>query len=362
MKNKFILEYFNFSTKERNGFIVILIILISITTTNIIIKNYKDKSKYNFEDFENDIDSFLSSQNELPIAEELFYFDPNTATREDFRKLGLSTKAINSICNYREKGGKFYTTEDFQKIYNITNEEYDKVKNHIVIEKSKKDTKQDKYKKTKKEYDLFDFDPNTATKAELENLGLKSWQIENIFKYRERVGTYKQPEDLKKTYGIDDKTYDRLKNNIKISETEKNIITTERKNLSINLNIASEVELQQLRGIGPAYSKRIVEYREKLGGFINTNQLMEVYGFTSELLQQVQDYLIIETDDIKKINLNTAEYKNLISHPYIDKNNTTKILNYRKFAGEIKSFDELLQQKAVDKEFYDKLLPYFTVE
>ncbi|MDR1761097.1 MAG: helix-hairpin-helix domain-containing protein [Bacteroidales bacterium] len=366
MKNKFIREYFSFSVRERKGFVIIVIILFTVIITNIIITNHKDGSKYNFGQFENDIDIFMSSQIQEEFETELFHFDPNTVSREDLKRLGLSPKAISSIFNYREKGGKFYKPEDLEKIYNVTTEEYNRIKDYIQIECYSLNKKKN-YKKSakKKEYNLFDFDPNSVSTEDMNNLGLKSWQVENIVKYRNNGNIFKTPEDLKKIYGIDEKTYKRLSPYIKIPElliVEENVNSVGENSFTITINTATETELQKLYGIGPVYSKRIVEYREKLGGFINVNQLMEVYGFTEDLLTNIQKHLIIDKDNIRKINLNTAEYKDLISHPYIDKDNTIKILNYRKFAGEIKSFKELLDQKAIDKNFYDKLMPYFTTE
>jgi competence ComEA-like helix-hairpin-helix protein len=342
--------------------LVLCIILIFIITAKFIITNHKDKSKYDFSKFENDIDSFLSYQDNTDFTTELFYFDPNTISDKDLNKLGLSAKAINSICNYREKGGKFYKAEDVRKIYNISEEEYLRIKDYIIIENKNNSTK-----KQQNIYysNLFEFDPNIATGKDFEILGLNSWQIENILKYRKKGGTFKSSEDFGKIYGIDKKTYEKLKSFIRISPIEQNENTTylpDEKSIIINLNTATENELQTLKGIGPAFSKRIIEYREKLGGYYTVDQLIEVYGFSEDLLSSIREYIRVDPDNIKKINLNTAEYKELISHPYINKDYTVKILNYRNFAGKIESFEELLKQKAIDENFYIKLSPYFITE
>jgi competence ComEA-like helix-hairpin-helix protein len=319
-----------------------------------------------FADFENQIDVFLSYA--APDLEngERFDFDPNSATKEDFLRMGLSMKTVNGILSFREKGWKFYKPEDLEKVWEILPEEYEAVKDYIKIENSSSYSQTTYKKKTydkKQSGELFEFDPNTAEKDEFEALGLKSWQADNIIKFREKGGVFRTPADFAKVYGIEPETFSKLEPYIIIDEeTLPQANTVAKSNAIININSASEVDFQKLSGIGPAYSKRIVEYRTRLGGFISIDQIREVYGMTEELFESIKANLVLDEIDIKKVNINTAEYKDLVYHPYISKENAKNILNYRNFAGKIKSFDELLKQKAINKEFFDKLNPYITVE
>ncbi|HOZ29765.1 MAG TPA: helix-hairpin-helix domain-containing protein [Bacteroidales bacterium] len=365
MKSKFVKEYFNFSKRERNGLIVLLSILAIIIITRIIIVNISDNNKKNFNEFENEIDLFLSYS--MPDLEngERFYFDPNTATKEDFLRMGLCVKTVNSIIAYRDKGWKFYKAEDLEKVYEITPEEFAAIKDYINIEsKSYKNTNNFYDKKTQKETKLFQFDPNLATKEEFLSLGFKPWQADNIIKFRDKGGVFKSFDDLANIYGLDQEHVEKLKPYVVISDKFKNYTPPTKKdpNIILDLNSATETDLQKISGIGPSYAKRIVEYKTRLGGFINVVQLKEVYGMTEELYSSIYGNFTINTDNTKKININTAEYFDLVSHPYISKENAKNILNYRNFAGKIKSTDELIKQKAVDKEFYDKILPYICTE
>ncbi|MBQ1720196.1 MAG: helix-hairpin-helix domain-containing protein, partial [Bacteroidales bacterium] len=121
-------------------------------------------------------------------------------------------------------------------------------------------------------------------------------------------------------------------------------------------------DFQKLKGIGEAYSKRIVAYREKLGGFISVEQLREVYGMTDELYNSISANLEIKGEPVRKININTADFKILVSHPYIDKNIAKAILDYRDFAKTIKSTDELVKQKALSQSDYVKISKYISAE
>lgn len=59
----------------------------------------------------------------------------------------------------------------------------------------------------------------------------------------------------------------------------------------INVNTASFAELQKLPGIGPAYSKRIIEYREKHGKFTSVDELIEIKGIGKKRLEKLQPFV-----------------------------------------------------------------------
>ena len=177
-------------------------------------------------------------------------------------------------------------------------------------------------------------------------------------KYRNKGGKFKQASDITNIYGIDKDFADKIMPYIKI-ETKSE---TAHCDILVNVNTATEADFQKLKGIGAAYSKRIVAYREKLGGFVAVEQLREVYGITDELYNSISANLEIKGEPVRTININTADFKTLVSHPYIDKNIANAILNYRDFAKTIKSTDELVKQKAISHNEYDKISKYISVK
>jgi len=365
MKN-FFKEYFNFSKREQNGLIVLFVLLAAIIGTNIFVSVRKSNQKVDFSDFETEIDSFLVYQQTHFDDSELFAFDPNTASREDLLRLGLSPKSVNGIMNYREKGYKFYKPEDITRVRTLKLEEYEVIKDYIVIERQQygNNYSRSEYRHEYRDngnaqtVEFFEFDPNTATKDELEQLGFKSWQAENILKYRSKGGRFKQPADITKIHGVDADFAEKLMPYIKIESSQE----TASYDVIVNLNTASESDLQKLKGIGAAYSKRIIDYRNKLGGFVTVEQVREVYGMTDELYDGILPHLKVGNEPVRTININTADFKTLVSHPYIDKKIANAILNYRDFAKTIKSTDELVKQKALSKSEYDKISKYISVE
>ena len=80
-------------------------------------------------------DKRKSSYNEKMTPKgELFYFDPNTITTSDWKRLGLRDKTIKTIENYLSKGGHFYKPDDLQKIYGLHDDEYERLRPYIKIE------------------------------------------------------------------------------------------------------------------------------------------------------------------------------------------------------------------------------------
>ncbi len=79
-----------------------------------------------------------------------------------------------------------------------------------------KDAKDEAMDENKIGSKLFYFDPNTADSTQLLQLGLRPWQVRNIYKYRARGGVYQCKEDFAYVYGLTVKDYRRLEPYIRI--------------------------------------------------------------------------------------------------------------------------------------------------
>ena len=216
----------------------------------------------------------------------------------------------------------------------------------------------------------FDFDPNIITIEELRALGLSEKQANTIDNYKSKGGKFRKKEDFKKMYCISDVEYEVLAPFIKISSPKKSEETPYTKStayssktvFTVNLNEADTLDLKELRGIGSAFSKRIVAYRTRLGGFYDKNQLLEVYGFSEELLMQIENSLIIDTAMVRKINLNTASIDEMKKHPYLDYYKAKAIATYREKVKPFDNIEEILLANLIYEETFNKIKPYLTAE
>jgi competence ComEA-like helix-hairpin-helix protein len=219
----------------------------------------------------------------------------------------------------------------------------------------------------------FPFDPNTMTFSEWKRLGLTEQQAQQIINYQSKGGYFRYKTDLEKIYSITKEDYQTLEPYIQLAskqeyktkenyETKERYKTEERKIHKVELNEINDIELQKIPGIGQKTASYIVKYRERLGGFININQLTEVYRMDSSRYLQISSYLYVNPDNIKKININKAEVQELTKHPYIDFYIAKSIVVHRKNYGDYGKAEDIKQAIFLYEELYQKIIPYLSVE
>ena len=131
-----------------------------------------------------------------------------------------------------------------------------------------------------------------------------------------------------------------------------------RRALTVELNSADTTTLQLLSGIGPAFARRIVRYRERLGGFVSTEQLLEVYGFTPELLAHIAPHLTLDSTHRNRIAVNSVPLKQFIKHPYVDYYFARDLVNLRSRGVTFSTPDDLRTLPSCTDTLLSKLLPY----
>lgn len=126
----------------------------------------------------------------------------------------------------------------------------------------------------------------------------------------------------------------------------------------IDINRADSVQLLPLPGIGPVFAGRIIKYRSLLGGYASVDQVMEVYGISKETMDVITDRIVIDTSLIIRLDLNSATFRELLRHPYLEYENVKSIVNYRDFAGTIQSLQELEDNFILPDSVMNKVIPY----
>lgn len=231
------------------------------------------------------------------------------------------------------------------------------------------------YSKTKGE--LFYFDPNTLSTQGWKKLGLRDKTIHTIQNYISKGGHFKKPENLQKIYGLFPDEYERIAPYIKIesvAENTENAITNKSvldnqpaKTYSprysvIDINTADTSAFITLPGIGSKLAARIVNFRDKLGGFYSINQVGETFGLPDSTFQKIKQYLKLENVLVKKININTATVDELKAHPYIKYSLANPIIAYRNEHGPFEKIEDIKKVMAVTEEVYIKIAPYLAIQ
>ena len=236
--------------------------------------------------------------------------------------------------------------------------------------------KQPYYAVSETKTERFPFDPNTADSTQFLRLGLQPWQIRNIYKYRAHGGIYRKASDFAKLYGLTLKQYKSLEPYIRISPDyrpaaeyyeEKSTVSSAitprdtvffpkklKEGEYVLLNIADTTLLKKVPGIGSGYARAIIRYGERLGGYYDPSQLLEINAFPEDALP----YFRVAQEPIHKLNVNKLSLEQLRKHPYIGFYQAKAIVEYRRLHGPINNLQQLSTTGLFPKETIIKLQPY----
>lgn len=134
------------------------------------------------------------------------------------------------------------------------------------------------------------------------------------------------------------------------------------KKVRIDINSSDSATMVTLPAIGPVLSARIIKYRKLLGGFVSIEQLKEVYGLSTATYEIIKGRVFADSTKISRLNINSANYKEILRFPYFEKYEVSAILKYRDLKGRIKGIDDLTENKLITSEKANKVLPYLKFE
>jgi DNA uptake protein ComE-like DNA-binding protein len=298
-------NYFNFNKGERNGIIVVIAIIIAVLAYPYLVKvSFKDNSE-EFLQFAREIKQFEASLKNAADSADM-------ARRLDFQQMDRSV-AENKITP-------------------------------------------------------FIFNPNMLPSEQWSKMGLKDWQIKVIKKYEAKGGKFYKKEDFKRMFCISPSEYEILEPYISIPEQKneysdrKPEIKEIKKKVLVDLNTADSVTLLTLYGIGPSFARRILKYRNLLGGFYSKNQLLEVYGFDQEKFDKIEAKCEVSPGGIKKININTIRTEELKKHPYLDYYTAKAIVDQRVILGRYTSIQQIKSIPLIHEDLFNKIQHYFVLE
>lgn len=231
----------------------------------------------------------------------------------------------------------------------------------------KSNYKRKKYKSNYKKKNRFKippvkFNPNSYSMEEWMYLGLSNKQAAVVLKFTER-GIYSN-EQLKKIVFIPNQLYNLIKDST-IYPDKVDFASEKKKETKlfsrIELNGADQEKLEEIPGIGTFFAKNILKHRDRLGGFLRKEQLLEVWKFDIEKLNAIEQYIEVDSEKIKRIELNTISVEELKDHPYLNWSAANSIIKIRAQKGRFKSIEEIKESVLMDEEMFEKLKPYLTL-
>ncbi len=239
---------------------------------------------------------------------------------------------------------------------------------------------------------LTNFNPNTATVAQWQQLGLPRYMAERIDKYRSKGGQFRKKEDLLKIYDFPPELYDQLEPYIQLPAQAapayasranepgtgsypaanpgeerrytasafparpayvKPVVT------AFDINTADTTQLIALKGIGAGRARQIIKFRDALGGFVSTAQFGEIFNIDSLSLSELEKYGRIDSP-VRKISINTASAEDLDRSPYLSRRQADIIINYRTQHGAFTSAEALKPIRILDAKTIERLAPYLS--
>jgi competence protein ComEA len=301
---KVVRDYFEYYPSERRGLLAVAI-LIFIWGTGLYLYSRIPVPAESNQEFIAAIEKYQAAQAALKSATdslasaesdvvELFAFDPNQLSADSLKLLGLPDRVVSSIVNYRNKGGKFRSAEQLSKIYSLTPEDFNRIAPFVSIESVEQQTWKRHFES--KEY---------------------SFKPDSVFEKRKFKST-------------------RI----------------------VELNLADTLDLIEIRGIGNFLARKIVERRDALGGFLNINQLLEVYKIDDEVLDKIEPYLTVDSSLVNKININQVSTDELKKHPYIKFSLANSLVNYRKAHGPYQKHEDLMKSHLMNDSIFKLIRPY----
>ena len=196
--------------------------------------------------------------------------------------------------------------------------------------------------------------------------------ITNFYKYRNRGGVYRKPSDFARLYGLTVHQYKRLEPYIRISpdystpasslfpsESDAPVSrsTARSRKLqpgeNVDLNVADTTQLQLVPGIGSYFARRIVQYRDRLGGYVSVGQLDEIEDFPAS----AKSFLTVTSSPLR-LDVNKLSLAQLRRHPYINYYQARAIVEYRRLRGPFQSLEDLASLPDFTPQDIQRLSPY----
>ena len=229
----------------------------------------------------------------------------------------------------------------------------------------------------KKKFKIYPFNPNYISDYKGYQLGMNIDEIDRLLAYREQKLYVNSAKEFQTITKISDsllqkispffKFPDWVQKKNKYKNNQQRYIPNSRINVSeittVDINKATLKDFTAIEGVDEYISERIIKYRSKLQGFSFKEQLFEVWGLDELMANKILSTFSIKNKPIiKKVNINTASFKEVLSNPYIDYELCIQIFDYRDEVAELQSISEIKNIEGFPIKKYNRIVLYLLAE
>ncbi|SIR36738.1 ComEA family DNA-binding protein [Maribacter ulvicola] len=222
---------------------------------------------------------------------------------------------------------------------------------------------------------IYPFNPNFITDFKGYTLGMSVAEIDRLHNFRKKAKFVNSVKEFQNVTKVSDSLLDNIspyfkfpewtQNRKRKSAYKSNTFTLDNKVDKVawkDLNTATAEDLKMISGIGEKLSARIIKFRDRLGGFLIEDQLLDVYGLDPDVVERtLTRFKVINKPEIVKINVNIATAKELSKLIYLQKDVAESIVNYRNLNGSINSLNELLKIEEFPEERINRIALYLSL-
>ena len=225
----------------------------------------------------------------------------------------------------------------------------------------------------KKKFKIYPFNPNYISDYKGYQLGMNVDEIDRLLTHREQRLYVNSAKEFQAITKISDSLLQKISPFFKFPEwvqkknNQQRYIPNSRINVSeittVDINKATLKDFTFIEGVDEYLSERIIKYRSKLQGFSFKEQLFEVWGLDELIANKILSTFSIKNKPIiKKVNINTASFKEVLSNPYIDYELCVKIFDYRDEVAELQSISEIKNIEGFPIKKYNRIVLYLLAE
>lgn len=341
--------FFHYSKEQRKGIIVLLLLIVIIQSLYFVVNayNWQSDTAQSAE-----AKAWLAVQTRIDSLKErkakykprIYRFNPNYLTDYRGYVLGMSTAEIDRMHAFRKTNKYVNTVEEFQEVTQVSDSLLKTIAPYLKFPDWLK------HRKDNKEIEIYPFNPNYISDFKAKLIGLSKKELSRIRKFRASGKWVNSAKEFQEVTKVSDSLLKTIEPYFKFPDwvVEKNARNRISENKTsqgvIDINKATAKQLRTVHGIGAAFSKRILQRRKQLGGYVSMEQMDDFDKLSNRVKTELkQRFVVVGEPKISTININKASLNTLANFPYFNNAIAKAIIAKRTKKGRINNIVELTE-------------------